>query len=277
MRCLRRLNLLPALLVWAWSCSSGPTPPKPGTPGFYWNAARENFAKGDYVKTNEQLGRITAGDNEYTARARAWRLILLSGMAEGNIELVNAFETGGKANKTNPAPFFREMARVRSIAGNLATQFLEEYERWMQAKQEGPVSLDFPAPLGSAAAVAQLERVASGMVLRPQDIETLERDVIRRGVILAACRAIGAPKDAAKLIETLKQPPATVAKETFLAGMAESLWTQAALFGPKRMQRPEFQKRFLSLSLEALNALPDSKEGKELKQKVEKELKSLKS
>ncbi|MCL4850996.1 MAG: hypothetical protein KJZ78_06390, partial [Bryobacteraceae bacterium] len=46
-----------ALLI---SCSSGPAPLKPGTPGFYWAAAKEAYRTGNYVRTSENLARITA-------------------------------------------------------------------------------------------------------------------------------------------------------------------------------------------------------------------------
>src|SRR6188508_2519202 len=65
-----------------FSCSSS-AGPQPGTPAYFWSAAKETFAASDYVKTSEHLDKILASDNEYTARARPWRLILASGMARG--------------------------------------------------------------------------------------------------------------------------------------------------------------------------------------------------
>ena len=53
------------------SCSSGPQPPQPGTPAFYWAAAKETYRAGDFLKTREHLQRILATENEFSARARA--------------------------------------------------------------------------------------------------------------------------------------------------------------------------------------------------------------
>ena len=53
------------------SCSSGPQPPQPGTPAFFWAAAKETYRAGDFLKTSENLQRILATDNEFSARARA--------------------------------------------------------------------------------------------------------------------------------------------------------------------------------------------------------------
>lgn len=39
-------------------CSTGPQPLQPGTPAFYWAAARDTYKTGDYLKTNDNLGQI---------------------------------------------------------------------------------------------------------------------------------------------------------------------------------------------------------------------------
>src|SRR5229473_1964094 len=69
-----------------YSCG-GDSGPREGTPAFYWAGAKENFAARDYLKTTENLARITATDNEYTARARTWQLALTSGIARGYQDL----------------------------------------------------------------------------------------------------------------------------------------------------------------------------------------------
>ena len=57
------------LLAAGTSCSSGPQPPQPGSPAFFWAAAKETYRAGDFLKTSENLQRILVTDNEYTARA----------------------------------------------------------------------------------------------------------------------------------------------------------------------------------------------------------------
>ena len=64
-----------------FSCSSS-AGPQPGTPAYFWSAAKETFAASDYVKTSEHLDKILASDNEYTARARrTWAEGAVIGMA----------------------------------------------------------------------------------------------------------------------------------------------------------------------------------------------------
>src|SRR5580698_8657288 len=64
------LALLSANLI-LFSCSSSDAP-QPGTPAFYWTAAKESYATGDYQKTIEHLGNILSSQNDYVPRAQPW-------------------------------------------------------------------------------------------------------------------------------------------------------------------------------------------------------------
>src|SRR5215472_8569304 len=77
------------------SCS-GESGPQPGTPAFYWAAAKQTYAAGDYAKTTDNLDRVVATENEFTPKARPWLLVLTSGMARGYMELADRFESGAR-------------------------------------------------------------------------------------------------------------------------------------------------------------------------------------
>ncbi|MBS1827709.1 MAG: hypothetical protein JST93_20510 [Acidobacteria bacterium] len=264
--------LLSLILV---SCSSGPEPVKPGTPAFFWNAATENYLKGDYPKAADQLGKILNTDNEYTARARAWRLILLAGLAQGHMEVANSYEMGARQNKNNPTPFRKETMDNRSSASNYATQFVADFAKFSKAAAEPQIPLSFPAPPGSPAKLAALDKVASGLQASIGEMESTRRDAIRRAVLLATCEAAGVENDSAKVTELLKSGSANVSRETFLKAMAATLYEQAGLFGKQKLGRPDHQKHFLNMTSEALKGVADSKESKELKKKIEADLKSI--
>jgi len=258
-----------------FSCSSGPEPIKPGTPAFFWNAATDNYLKGDYPKAAEQLGKILNTDNEYTARARTWRLILLAGLAQGHMEVANSYEMGARQNKNNPTPFRKETMDNRSGASNYATQFVADFGKFTKAPSEPQIPLAFPAPPGSAARLPSLDKVSSGIQPSIGEMEGTRRDAIRRSVLLAICQAAGVDNDAAKVAEILKPGTATVTREVFLKAMAEILYEQAGLFGKQKLGRPDHQKHFLNMTSEALKGVAESKESKELKKKVEADLKSI--
>src|SRR5271165_3281863 len=61
------------------SCSEAPKGPQPGTPAFYWGAAKEMYHAGNYGKANDDVMEITRSENEFTAKARAMQLVLAAG------------------------------------------------------------------------------------------------------------------------------------------------------------------------------------------------------
>lgn len=263
-----------AILMTAVSCSTGPSPPAKGTPAFYWAAAQENYKTGDYIKASEQLEQLTKSDNEYSARAWPWRLVLLSGLAQGYIDLADHFEYGARANKANPSPFRKYVSDYRSNAQRLTLQFAEAYKTF-EKKLPEKMELAFDPPMGTANQPAVLTKVSNGILATPGEIEPAQRDMLRRSVLLSACRAAGSPKDAAKLAELLKSGQAAVPRNVFVQAMAESLVDQAALFERQKLDLPDRRKFFLSNAIEALKTLPESKEIKEVRLKAESGLKKM--
>ena len=116
------------------SCSSGPTGPETGTPAFYWQAAKETFAAGDTTKTLEHLDKLIEGENEYSARALPWSLVLTSGLAAGYTDLADNYEIGLHTNKSDPSAFRRPMINYRSMAGRLSLQFGENFAKFANMK-----------------------------------------------------------------------------------------------------------------------------------------------
>src|SRR5881394_2771950 len=95
------------LSCFEFSCSSGDSAPRAekGTPAFYWAAAGETFAANDFVKTSENLEAILKSENEYTARAQPWLLIVTSGMIRGYAEVADSLEIGVRAKKGDPGGY----------------------------------------------------------------------------------------------------------------------------------------------------------------------------
>jgi hypothetical protein len=265
-----------AIAAFTISCSSGPEPPKPGSPAFLWSAARENFIKGDNMKTNDQLQKLLASQNEFADRARPWRLVILSGLADGYIELADMFEQGARETKANPTPFRRVVTEHRSQAARYATDFAEAFAAYRKTGIEAEVAIAFPMPGGSAGPIGIVTKIGSGVMPAQGELASGQAEVLRRAVLFSVSRALGAPKDIAKASELLKGPDgARVGKDVFLKAMAQALADQAALFGKQKLQRPEHQKHFLNLALETLGSVGESKESNELKKKLQAALKGV--
>jgi len=264
-------------LLTATSCSKGPEPPRPGTPAFYWNAAKSTYHAGDFVKANENLQQILQTENEFTVRARPWATVLSAGVAQGYAETADEYEAGAKANRANPMPFRKDMSALRTQASAAALEFTENIHKYIAADKEQEVLLAFESPTGSAVEPPGLRKISSGQLVQDSERDALVRAMVQRGFILAAARATGSPNDPAKLAETLKNGEAKTPRPQFLAAMAQELYDRSALFGPTKLDLPNRAQMLCQEALAALQAAgPETKESKALTAKIQASLKKLK-
>jgi hypothetical protein len=264
-------KLLLAVSVVTAGCSTS-TAPQPGTPAYAWSAAKETFAAGDYVKTAEHLDKVLASENEYTARAHPWRLILTSGMARGDMDLADNFEYGVRAKKADPGGFRKVISNSRSTAGRLSLQFAEAFMSFQKGKDD-PILLDFTFPSGSAAPVPEFARASVGQPLLPTEIESAQKHAMQRAILLQTCVAVGATDDTAKALDLFKSGSAQVSRAAFMTGMANTLYDEAQLFGSRKLDDPEKLKVFSNLASNALKDIPETKQTKELSAKIQTAMK----
>ena len=254
------------------SCSSGPAGPEKGTPAFYWQAAKETFVAGDNMKTLEHLDKLLAPDNEYAARALPWSLVVTGGMAAGFAELADHYELGARANKTDPAWFRRRVSEYRTQAKQLSLQFADRFAKVGQIKGD-TLALAFGYPKGTATPSPQLTRVTNGIALPQADVDLALTHTLQRDVLLAACRAAGAPDDTAKGETILKDPEAKIARPVFQMAMAQSLYDLSQIYTPMKADDPDKMKIFCERADDALKTVPESKDTKALEAKIQKVLK----
>lgn len=261
------------LLAAGTSCSSGPQPPQPGTPVFYWSAARETYGAGDFLKTSENLQRILASENEFTARARAWDTVVSAGMAQGYIELADTWESGARSNRADPTPFRKQVSALRSLASAAAIQFTEDAHKLMDANKDPNILLAFAYPAGAAAAPVGLKRVAGGILVQDSERDLLQAAMLQRAVLLSVCGAVGSPGDAAAAQEKLKTGEFRVPRDTFVLAAAKSLSDQSELFTGTKLDQPNKLKLMSQEALEAVRSVPQTKETKALTDKIQARLK----
>jgi hypothetical protein len=274
-KAVRNLSLLlivGAALV-ATSCSTGPEPPKPGSPAFFWGAAHETYAAGDYQQASAHLEHICRTQNEYTARAQAWYLILSSGMAESYIEMADFFEYGSRAKPMSPTVFRRQMSDYRTYASRLSLQFAQVFQDFEKNNKDEQIPFDFKFPDGSALPSPQLARIGHGELPSPTVLDVVRKQQLKTGVVLQTCLAVGAPGDTAKAQEMFKSGKVLVPRGTFLLAMATALHDQAQLFVRTKLDQPDRMKSFNAHALEIVKALPQTKEAAALSAKIQKSLK----
>jgi len=247
------------------SCS-GNNAPQPGTPAFYWSAAKETYAAGDYQKTIENLSNILAGQNEYVARAQPWMLVLSSGMVQGYMDLAEAYDNGSRGAKSNNTNFHRMVNTYRGAANTLALQFAETFSKFQP--KEDFVTLAFPYPTGSPTEVVLLTKVSGGAWLPETELDTAQKRAIERAVLLATCRAADAQNDPAKAQDLLKSGEAKVARAAFMQAMAATLFEESQLYSLKQLSQPDKMKIFCTRAQDALKTVPDSKDSQDLNKKI---------
>ncbi|HWB96875.1 MAG TPA: hypothetical protein VG672_09240 [Bryobacteraceae bacterium] len=265
-----------AIGLLAISCASGPRPPQPGTPAFYWGAANEMFRAGNYLKTNDNLAQITRSDNEFAARAQPFELVVSAGLAQGFYDLAENYELGARANRANPTPFRKQVNISRGYASNLSLQFTEAFHRFRLSNKDANIALAFGYPTGNASMPPQIKRVTSGIFVQDSEREEIQKAVLQRGVLLSVCRAIGAPDNPAKALEVFQKGEVQVPAAVFFFAMAKALEEQSQLFAPIKLDQPVRMQLLSNEALAALKLVPPSKEVKDLTGKIEKTLKKVK-
>jgi hypothetical protein len=267
-----RVRLLSAgalgLLLALTSCSTGPRPPQPGTPGFYWAAARETWHAGDILKTNDNLQEIVQTPNDYTAKARVWQMAITAGVARGMAELGDAYEAGARANRANPTPFRKQVNTVRSAASNASLQFAQLVHSFIQEDKDAQVALAFDYPVGTALQPANLKKLYEGFVLQDAEAAALQNSMLQRGVLMALSDLAGSADETAKMLEKFKAGNVTVPREVFLIASAKALYAGSALFGPTKLDHPQRFRMLTDETINAVQAVPESKEGRALIEKV---------
>ncbi len=266
--------LLSAIVI-LLSCANSSSAPQPGTPAFFWAAAKQNYATGDYQKTVENLGNIVSSDNEYTARAQPWLLVMTAGMAQGYMDLAESYEAGGHANHAQTTNFHRQVNTYRGAANTLALQFADAFSKFHG--QDEYITLAFAYPTGSPTEVVLLNKVAGGAWPPETELETAQKRAIEHAVVLATCRAAGAKNDPAKAADLLKTGDAKVPRAAFMQAMAASLFEESQLYTHNKMDQPDKVKIFCTRAQEALKLVPVSKDSADLDKKIQTALKKVKA
>ncbi len=255
-------------------CSSGSSAPQPGTPRFYWAAANETWAAGDYQKTAEHLSRLITNQNEYTARAEPWYLVITSGMARAYMDLGDYSEFGGKAKPALATTYRRHMSDFRTYASRASLQFAQAFQDFDKRNKDPKIPLAFTYPMGNPTMSSQVQLLGKGVLPRPEGLEEMRRQHVMTGIVQATCNAAGAPDDAAKTQSFFKAGAVEIPRETFMLAMAKALHDQSQMFTRMKLDNPDRLKMFNSFAQNVVKGLPKTKDTDALNNTIEKFLKT---
>jgi hypothetical protein len=267
---------LPIVLIGLTACSTAPRGPQPGTPGFYWQAAKETFANKDYMKTADHLRQVVNSNSEFAKPAQAMRLVLSAGLAKGYVDLAAAYESGAKANTIKPMPLRKVASNYLKLAETRALDFGETFPKFESGSQDATVVLEFGYPGADVNDPLEMKKVLTGLLPDEAGQATFERKMLEKSVALAACGAVGAAKDAAKAQAAFQAGRSEVPREVFVLAMANNLYDLAQLFGSKKLDLPQRVEFFAGEGVDALKQLKESKDTKALSAKLDKLLKDSK-
>jgi len=255
--------------------SKGPAPPKPGTPPFFWAAARTAYQKGDFQAAMKNLMSIIATENEYTRRAQIWQLVLDAGMARGEMEWADILDEGRPAAKAREIDFRRLANEARALAGQSAMRFADTGHKLMPALTEDEIMLPFTMPDANRDRPVEVERIVKGILPMPAEVDRLHNLMVRRGVVLSVIAAADPAGDFEKARALLSRPEPKVKREDFLLYLASQYTELSQLFAPKKLDRAARMKLFLDKGKEALAAVPQSPVRTKIQKKIEEYEKKL--
>jgi hypothetical protein len=268
---------LPIILIGLTACSTAPSGPQPGTPAFYWQAAKETFANKDYMKTADHLRQVVNGNGEFARPAQAMRLVLSAGLAQGYIDLAAAYESGAKGNTMKPMPLRKAASSYLKLAETRALDFGETFPKFESGSQDANVVLEFAYPGADVNDPPEMKKVLIGVLPDEAVQATFERKMLEKSVTLAACGAVGAAKDSPKAQAAFQAGRSQVPREVFVLAMANNLYDLAQLFGSKKLDLPRRVEFFAGEAKDALKLVKESKDSKALSAKLDKLLKDSKA
>ena len=251
------------------SCSEPETGPAIGTPEWFWVAANETNAGGDYEKTADHLENAADSEHPWQERAAIWRFVLLDGLARGYSELADGYMDGVQKNNRNASALQNSIQQYQRDARRHTINLVESLgtARKMMGKAES-IQFDFPLAVGSAAESPALGRVLGGNVPNESQAADAETQTVERGIILAAAAAIGAGDDSAKTRKLFETPPVEVAANIFFLNVATALLDRSEVFDREHLNEPD--KRAVMLKLSGDFSVPALEgEDEELKKQAE--------
>ena len=263
------------------SCSSGPSGPRAGTPEWFWQAAQETYAAGDFEKAQADLEEVAKSDNENKEQAALWRASLSAGLARGYMELGNALAQAMKEDPKLAEEFTVRVQDFRRDARRHAINFTESIGtlRKMAAAQ-ATVKLQFPFPAGSANESPSLISLKDGQKVPPTQIDAAVEYTLKRGLLLQTAEMAGAGDDVAKAQGQFQSGAAEIPQLVFLQALGKSLFEISALFGKEQLHDPKIQKVMLDSALQCLGPALEAEDAQlkqraeEIKKEIEKQEKS---
>ncbi len=264
-----------ALVLTSSSCSSTSTTKtgiEPGSPAFFWAAAKDAHSKGDFALAAENLRRLTTGPaNEYRERAEVWVMTLYAGLAAGDMEWVQTLKDGLKTARSNQADFRKAMTAASADANQNLMQYAEVAHAAMNRglpSPDVPVAFTIPA-LDAKDTDAEPGKIAKGILPPAAELAAIRQQYRRKAAFLAMTRVSGNGKDIEKAKAALAGGDLKIKTDAWRTAIAQDFLTAADCYEPKRLDHAARAKLMLDEAKEALEKIPAGGEAKDLKKRLD--------
>lgn len=227
-----------ALALGLVSCggTQGPQKPQPGTPAFVWENAQNSIKKGNFVEASNQLDKLTGKDGEFRDRAEALQIVIASGLARGEMEWAEVWDTGANYARTRHLEFKRIGSTVRATVPAMVMRTAEITHKRLNALKGTDLALTLTLPTVSAGMPIEAERVKKGIALQPAEQDAALAHMQQRGVLQSFAEFAGA-KDVDQARELLAKADFKFPKDAFFLAIARQFTELADIYGPKKLDQ----------------------------------------
>jgi hypothetical protein len=233
------------LMVLLFAGCTGEAPPAVGTPAWLWLAAKDTYKAGDLDKTSIHLEKIgKQGDNPYVERARVWRAVITAGLAQGHLELAQAYAKGWIANRTNKTFYLRQKSDHLKDAQRYGIGLFECYVACTKQPLDKTLVLEFTFPKGSGAEVADLDRIEKGKEMPEAQRAEAHEKTLDRGVLRAVSAVLTTAEDVAGAQKALASGRAEVPAARMLLAVGTALEDLSVVFDSSNLAEPDKEKLF---------------------------------
>ena len=229
------------------ACGPSETGPRQGTPEWYFEAAKDNYAIPDYPKTVEQLKEAMKAESDLGAYAGVWRFVLTGGLALGYNELADAFIKGTEANEARTEDFQPSINEYRRRTRINAIQFAEgvgAIEKLIEGQET--VTLDVPMPEGDGTASTVLSTVEAGNKV-DAELVAMEDTTLARGMFTLLSTLSGG-KEFPELIEEAAAGGIQATSNQVGFGVARSLLDISVMFDREGLNDPTVRGHVLNMA-----------------------------
>ena len=251
------------------SCGGGSGAPAKGSPEWYWEAAQGRFDASDHLKVQEHLKDLAKDEGDMRKRAAAWRLVVVTGLARGYLELGNAYADGAKKNAAKAAAFRNSIQQYRRDSRQYAIDLAESIGPFLKLTQgDASIPLDFNFPSGGAGPSGMADNIRGGIV--PTDVQQAEvaDHEVRRAVLLQTAALTGAGEEVNVARPKFETRPVEIPRQVFLNALARSAFLVSDLFDRTRLNQPDIKKILIERARDCLKAGLES-EDEEVKKQAE--------